>query len=776
MFMGALWLSASPLQAAGPPAPIWIATGEDTPASYVAFRGRFELDAARAVEVRSLGASWYMLSLDGRDLTEGPARFNAIHPEYATARARLDAGPHYLTALVHHRGVPTRILANLPPFFACRVVASDTIPVVWRCRRLRGYTPVRRINPQLGWIEWCDTRELPEGWTLPGFDDSTWEPPAPRNLPIGPMTPLTIDLPASTTIPGRVLAEGPLASTFGYETDDVSASFYLADLRCERLPPEGWWKRYDLGKIRLFRPRFRLELPAGASVEFAYAEALIQNRVSPLIPLSCGTSCNFDHYIARGGIQEFSPLEYRGGRYVEVHVSGVKGPVRFLEEQFCERTYHGAPLGSFECSDPLLKKIWGTGVETYRSCAEDALIDNPTRERGEWTGDVSTMGADISATAYTDLRLIRHGLVHAAEGARLDGLVASLAPGQKVYLSTGGAQWVSACVHYFELTGDRPFLVEQFHAAEQNLSAFVRTENPFDTRYGIAPAFIDWGYSAPPKGGYLPETLHYLAALRAMVRWATIVEKPQRARIYAERVRDLESRLAGRLHALEESVSGTISTSAIFDFQSASLALGMGLFNGRSAERMAARIQRHITECFPSNPSGPRQKDPTYKDSHLFTPSFAHYALPPLIEAGAMDFVLEQYRRAWGGVLDSGQTTWGEVFDPRWSLCHQWSGCPTWQLSRYVLGLTPRWDLGPRHLVLRVTPGSLAQASGRVPLPGTDLVLSVQWQRTDERILYQLEAKEPVTLVRDPTGRRPGLVIHGQKTLELHREGPSFVP
>jgi hypothetical protein len=247
----------------------------------------------------------------------------------------LEPGSHHLAALVHHRGVPTRILANLPPFFACRVLAGEkTIPVEWRCRRLPGYSAVRRINPQLGWIEWCDTRKNPRAWADAAFDDQSWETPVVRNLPIGPMTPLSSALPLTQPVVARTLAEGPLAATFGYETDDVSASFFLSDLRCDRMPADGWWKRYDLGKIRLIRPRFRLDLPAGATLEFAYAEALSHDRVSPFIPLSCGASCNLDHYVAAGGVQDFSPLEYRGGRYVEVHVSGVTGPVRFVQETF----------------------------------------------------------------------------------------------------------------------------------------------------------------------------------------------------------------------------------------------------------------------------------------------------------------------------------------------------------------------------------------------------------------------------------------------------------
>ena len=73
--------------------------------------------------------------------------------------------------------------------------------------------------------------------------------------------------------------------------------------------------------------------------------------------------------------------------------------------------------------------------------------------------------------------------------------------------------------------------------------------------------------------------------------------------------------------------------------------------------------------------------------------------------------------RAGAGRWKRGRTTWVEVFDTRWSHCHQWSGAPTWQLSRYVLGLDPRFDRAINSFDLILHPGSLQQANGRIPLP-----------------------------------------------------------
>ena len=110
----------------------------------------------------------------------------------------------------------------------------------------------------------------------------------------------------------------------------------------------------------------------------------------------------------------------KGGRFIEIHVLGDASRIRFVKEEFVERCYHRQPQGSFACQDELLNRIWLAGIETYRGCTEDAVIDNPTRERGQWTGDVVTVGMDIAGVGYSDLRLLRRGLIQSAQGARED--------------------------------------------------------------------------------------------------------------------------------------------------------------------------------------------------------------------------------------------------------------------------------------------------------------------------------------------------------------------
>jgi len=726
--------------------PMWLARYDANESDYyTAFRGQFELAESSEVEIRILGASWFNAWLDGEFFAEGPARFHKDFPEYDTYRVKLSAGRHIIAAQIHHLNLTTRMLVNMPPFLSCLVIKDGkVVPIEWRCTKLKGYEPkVRRINPQLGWIEWCDTRKNPLHWRSIDFDDTNWQQPAPQETGIGKLKPLSLASVKSFTHKVKPIATGPLAQTFGYEKDDIPARFFLRDLACKKLPAQGVWRRYDLGRVRLARPRFVLDLPAGAIVEFAYSEYLVNNRVSPYITLSAGASCNLDHYVAGGGRQEFFPLTPKGGRFVEIHIIAEAKKVKFISEEFIERCYHDKTKASFQCGDKLLEKIWKTGIETYRGCAEDALVDNPTRERGQWSGDVIDLGMDIGAVAYSDSRLCRRGLIQCAQCAREDGLVAGLCPGGCAYLPTYSAHWVSGCLDYWQLTGDAELLEELFGPAQRNMAAFEKFVTEDGLTDGLGWVFIDWGYKRNRGPIDIAYNLCYLNALRHMEIWCKVLNRTDREQHYSKFEKQITKII--RKWFDENLTFGQKGWKAI-GYHRAAFGLKLGFFSGQTEKDCIEYLKSHILSCFPNDPDAPRNSDPAVRSSRLITPYFAHYAFPALIERGQMDFVLDQYRKCWGWMLGDGRTTWVEVFDTRWSHCHSWAGCPTWQLSRYCLGLTTRYDLGKRHFELTLMPGSLKNAGGSLPLPNEDGLIKIKWQRKSDGLHYQLETPKPIYL------------------------------
>jgi hypothetical protein len=770
----------------------WLPSITQTTDVYGAFRGDFTLSRRAEVRFEIVGAHWFNCWLDNSYLTEGPARFPLGHAEYEVLTQTLEPGKHTLAALVTSQGVATRMLhaESLPPFFQVRVfVEGRPLWVAWHCRPMDAYQASGvRLSGQFGWIEWVDTRKIPQYWRTVGFNDRTWPRPAPTPAVTWSFKPLSTAPVRHFRLKPQLLEAGILTGPFTTSAKpnwpaEGDVDWYRRDLHPSASNPKargtGVWRRYDLGKVRLGVPEFRLKMPAGSVVEFAYSESLTsgkivdgylhrevahfdtpERRVAPYIPLSASLSRNLDHFVARGGEQVFRPLMPKGGRFVEVHVQAVPGSVKFLEESYQERSYYGAPAGAFHSDDPQLNNVWSMGIKTLRACAEDAVIDNPTRERGQWTGD-ALVSMQVAAAGYGDLRLFRRGLEQAAYCAQSDGLVAGLHPGGEAFLSTYSAQWVTAVLRYFQITGDRGILEELFPYAKKNVAVFQANLGSD----GIKPfgwVFVDWGFPNRQEG--LALSLETLEALRSMAVWCRKLH--QDASPYLMSAGQLKS-------ALDRQLNETLSTKRWegLGYHCTVFALRDGLVPPDSVESALAILRAHISAAFPNQANAPKLADPGVSSDQIITPYFSFFAFPPLIEHGQMDFVLNQYRSCWGWALRQGLTTQPEVFDLGWSHSHVWGASPTAQLSQYVLGLTPCFGERPGLYRISLNPGSLSRVTGSVPWPGSDDKISVNWKRIGtDTILYKVVSKQEL-LIGEGTGDR-FLKVHGSGSITLRkREG-----
>lgn len=202
-------------------------------------------------------------------------------------------------------------------------------------------------------------------------------------------------------------------------------------------------------------------------------------------------------------------------------------------------------------------------------------------------------------------------------------------------------------------------------------------------------------------------------------------------------------------------------------YHGAALVLRAGLLKHAAEPRGAciAFIKAHLATCFPNDVTAPRLSSPQARGLRFYTPYFATFSFQAMAEAGEMDWVNAQYRTAWGWALTQA-TTWLEVFDPRWEKVHSWSGCPTWQLSRFCLGLSPRLDVGARHFQLQLHCGTeLMSAQGTVPCQEEDTV-RVNWNRKVDGVHYQITVTAPI-FVRGWNGSTSWLQLDGTASCVL---------
>ena len=123
----------------------------------------------------------------------------------------------------------------------------------------------------------------------------------------------------------------------------------------------------------------------------------------------------------------------------------------------------------------------------------------------------------------------------------------------------------------------------------------------------------------------------------------------------------------------------------------------------------------------------------------ITTPYMRFYELEALCAMGEQDYVLNEIKDYWGGMLKLGATSFWEEYNPAKkgaehyamygrafgkSLCHAWGASPVYLLGKYYLGVKPT---GPGYSTYLVEPdlGGLEWMQGKVPTPDGEIELHV---------------------------------------------------
>lgn len=698
---------------------IWLTSASRTKDVHAAFRGTFEFDGG-SLTLRVQAPSTFRVHLDGAEICTGPLRYALAKPEFSVHEISLAPGAHRIDVQVHGERVGTRISADIGNFLYCELFQEDMpLQVSWLGREMREYVATGvRVSPLQGWVEWRSAVGDPD----PAGD---WEQVEHVRMQqhLGDAIEAIQSLQPRTSTALLPVDSGRYRDTFtGYPLDDLAVQFMLGDDHPDPAQDvDGYWSRYDLGKVRIGSLELDITTDAPAEVTIAYAEKLTPDgRPAPVVPLSTGPTHMLQHFDVGPGITTISPLQSLGARYLEVRTRSSEA-VSLDNVRFVSRESLPEARGHFRSGVESLDRIWAVGIETIRSSAEDSLVDS-VRERGEWVGDVVSSALHLLESGWGDYRLVHRALLHSAATARDDGLVAGCGPGSLIYLGTYACQWVTACVELAKVEGGTEILRELEEPARANIEALV-AQIDFDGTHSLPWSFIDWGYSSPRSGPDLAVIAHVLLALDSWVEWQALLGARVPDEVIWKRAR-LADVLSTRLAA-----GGA-------QYHARTLAAIAGVESLPSAAKV---ILGHLTASFPFAPHAPRLRDPTQADARVTTPYFTNYSVPLLLRSGMGEDVRRLWEKGWGWMLDSGATTWWEVFDDRWSHCHYWSGSPTWQMTKYALGLRSNLTKSGTEFSVAVNTLGLPSAAGRVHLPGVGWA-DVRWTRSEADLTWEVDA------------------------------------
>ena len=408
----------------------------------------------------------------------------------------------------------------------------------------------------------------------------------------------------------------------------------------------------------------------------------------------------------------------------------------------CDHKYYPVTYwGSFNCSDPLLTRIWYVGAYTAHLCMQEAIWDAPKRDRGLWIGDLQVTGQTIN-NVFADKFLMERSLAKVRDQAQGGRPPTELPVADVNKLPGYSAAWFCTLADFYRHAGDRNFLAQQ----QQKIVSLLKYQQTlFDTNAVFVNPHKEWPFCDWSPGFVLDNPLsratsdlYIIHGVREAVWLLRQLGDATNAATFSTWADQLTT--AARTRFLDQNTQtygGRLQENV------------MAILSGTATSEQTAAIYSRIIE--PGSPAWTVQPDPTRHDNDAMTPYYGNFVLQAMATLSHHQAGLDLIRRYWGDMLRRGATTWWEKFDPSWpddfkwaldqtaylSLCHGWSSGPTSYLTETVLGVRPT-GAGFTTVEIRPELGDLTWAEGDVPTPNGVIHVRIMREQGRQTVVVML--------------------------------------
>jgi len=514
---------------------------------------------------------------------------------------------------------------------------------------------------------------------------------------------------------------------------------------------------YDLGEQDVGYYDFEMTAEAGVVVDVCGIE-----YISPdgRLQFTRGNR-NGMRYITKAGINRFTSLQRRSGRYLFVTLRQQKNPVQIQRLQLVSSTYPVNEVGSFECSDARLNQIWAISTHTLKLCMEDTFTDCPLYEQTHWVGDARNEsllaygvfgGYDLAARCA---RLTADSLEHLPiAGCQTPSSWETLLPAWSFLWG------ISTWDYYFE-TGDRSFLEDIYPAVIRNLKGAEKFTDKQGLFSGPFWNMFDWSGSDQDHRTVVHNSMFIVGAIDAAIKEAKVLGRGDDI-VWLEKYRSDLVQAVNTLwddtrKAYPDSVheDGKLSDSIS---QHTSI-LGL-LYDIVPSDKQEAALQNLV--------------HPPEKMIRLGSPFAAFYLYEAYEKLGMQDEIVKDIYRNYVPMLEAGATTVWESYPqgttgrdqwPTRSHCHAWSAAPTRFLNRIILGVKAD---EPGGNAIKISPHLCGLTWAKGKTLAHHGVVEVSWRKDGNRLLLNFKAPQEssASFVKNPSLEGLEIVVNGQTLSE----------
>jgi len=366
--------------------------------------------------------------------------------------------------------------------------------------------------------------------------------------------------------------------------------------------------------------------------------------------------------------------------------------------------------GSFTCNDDEINRIYDVAKYTLHLSSREFFIDGIKRDRWIWSGD-----------AYQSY-LMNYYLMNDNETVKRTMYALRGKDPVTAHINTimdYTFYWFLGFYDYYLFSGDKEYLAANYDRMKSLMDYVLARRDKDGLLEGLSGdwVFVDWAKGLSKKGALSFEQLLFARSLETMSICAKLTEHKDDANNYDKLAADLKTKLFQ------------------YYWNDQAKALMHSRIDGQQSDNVT-RYANMFAIFF--NYFTPQQQQDVKtsvllndKVPSITTPYMRFYELEALCALGSQDYVLQEMKNYWGGMLRLGATSFWEEYDPSKngdehyamygrkygkSLCHAWGASPIYLLGRYYLGVSPT---APGFSAYEIKPalGGLKWMEGDVPTP-----------------------------------------------------------
>ncbi len=438
--------------------------------------------------------------------------------------------------------------------------------------------------------------------------------------------------------------------------------------------------QYDFGEELTGGVSIKVRAAEGEKITILSGEELYDDTGRVRYEMRCNSRCE-EYIICREGENEYTQYEYKGFRYVEVLCENEMSEI--LELSALVRHY---PFDDSYCrletDNEILRSVWDICARAVKYGSQETYIDCPTREKGQYAGDmVITSAAQLILSG--DASLLRKAIDDLSATERLcEGLLGVATGSFSQEIADYSLQFPILALRYYEHTKDLAYLAENLGVCDRIIKYFKKFAREDGLLEDVSEKWnlVDWpdnlrdGYDFPltnpiEKGSGAHNVIN------AFYIGCVMGTEEIRSILGADVERESDRLIAAFDREFFDSESGLYRDSARTTHSSLHSNV-IPLYYGISRDHDEQRIADFICE------------------RKLCCGVYvAYFLLKALCRVeryeDALALILSTDRNSWYNMVREGATTcfeaWGK--DQKWntSLCHPWACAPISLLAEDIL-------------------------------------------------------------------------------------------